>query len=111
MMINGEFIETAFTADEVERAIAEEKRLGIQDAPCTFLKEKQLDTSPLTPSEFEKAIMYDDGLAAQQHLDAGRPIYYSEAKYPEGLVKKYPDNRKQLITFDDNDEELVIRAL
>ncbi len=70
-----------------------------------------LKNTPLTPDEFEKAMMIDDGLAAQQHLDAGRPIYYSDAKYPEGLVKKYPDNRKQLITFDDNDKELVIREL
>lgn len=45
MMINNEFVETAFTADEVERAIAEEKRRGIHDAPCTFLKDEQLEAA------------------------------------------------------------------
>ncbi|GEM_PF-3285167 len=37
MILVGTFVETAFTAEEVERAIVEEKRLGIQDAPCAFL--------------------------------------------------------------------------
>lgn len=45
MMINDELVETAFTAAEVEQAIAEEKRRGIQDAPCTFLKDEQLDAA------------------------------------------------------------------
>ena len=45
MMNNGEFVETAFTVDEVYQAIAEEKRRGIQDAPCTFLKDEQLDAA------------------------------------------------------------------
>lgn len=35
--LKGTFVETAFTADEVERAVAEEKRRGIQDAPCAFV--------------------------------------------------------------------------
>lgn len=34
----GAFVETAFTNDEIERAIADEVRLGIRDAPCPFLE-------------------------------------------------------------------------
>lgn len=43
MLINGEFVETAFTAEEVDQAIAEEKRRGIQDAPCAFLGNVLID--------------------------------------------------------------------
>jgi hypothetical protein len=45
MMINDKFVETAFTANEVDQTIAEEKRRGIQDVPCTFLKDEQLDAA------------------------------------------------------------------
>lgn len=43
MIFDGAFVETAFTAEEVERAIAEENRLGIQDAPCAFLNDEQFE--------------------------------------------------------------------
>jgi len=33
-------------------------------------------------------------------LDAGRPIYYGDARYPAGLIKKYPDGRKQLVSVN-----------
>ena len=60
---------------------------------------------------FEDAITNDDGLAARQHLTAGRPIYYGDDRYPDGLVKKYPDGRKQLVSVGANSEISVIRDL
>lgn len=65
----------------------------------------------LASAEFERAITHDDGLAAQQHLAAGRPIYYGDAQYPEGLVKKYPDGHKQLVSVSAKGEVSVIRNL
>ena len=65
----------------------------------------------LASAEFERAITHDDGLAAQQHLAAGRPIYYGDAKYPEGLVKKYPDGRKQLVSIGADNTVSVIRDI
>lgn len=65
----------------------------------------------LASAEFERAITDNDGLAAQQHLAAGRPIYYGDARYPEGLVKKYPDGSKQLVTVSSSGEITVIRDL
>ena len=65
----------------------------------------------LASAEFERAITHDDGLAAQQHLAAGRPIYYGDAQYPEGLVKKYPDGRKQLVSVSNDGKITVIRDL
>lgn len=69
------------------------------------------DESFLASPEFEKAITLDDGQAAQQHLDAGRPIYYGDARFPEGLVKKYPDGHKQLVSVNADGKISVIRDL
>jgi hypothetical protein len=65
----------------------------------------------LASTEFEQAMTHDDGQAAQQHLNAGRPIYYGDARYPEGLVKKYPDGRKQLVSVSLEGRVSVIRDL
>lgn len=61
--------------------------------------------------EFERAMMNDDGLAAKQHLAAGRPIYYGDSKYPEGIVREYPDGRMQLVSFSDSGVITVIRDI
>lgn len=65
----------------------------------------------LSSVELEKAITDDDGLAAQQHLAAGRPIYYGDANYPDGLIKKFPDGRKQLVSVSEDGKITVIREL
>ena len=70
----------------------------------------QTETFLVSP-EFENAITNDDGLAARQHLTAGRPIYYGDEQYPGGLVKKYPDGRKQLVSVSAKGEISVIRVL
>ncbi|MRR50426.1 MAG: hypothetical protein EG825_05855 [Rhodocyclaceae bacterium] len=61
--------------------------------------------------EFDAALANDDGLAAKQHLAAGRAIYYGDERYPEGLVKEYPDGRKQLVTIDVQRKVTVLRDL
>jgi len=65
----------------------------------------------LASPAFEMVLANDDGLAAKQHLAAGRPIYYGDDRYPSGLVKKYPDGRKQLVTVSASGEISVIRDL
>ena len=62
----------------------------------------------LSSPAFEMALANDDGLAAKQHLEAGRPIYYGDERYPDGLVKKYPDGRKQLVSVSAAGEISVI---
>lgn len=42
----------------------------------------------------------DDGAAGQEHLDAGRPIYYCEDSYPDELVRKWPDSQRELVKLD-----------
>jgi hypothetical protein len=43
-----------------------------------------------------RGIAHDDGQAASMHLAAGRPIYYADRRYHDGLVKRSPNGRKQL---------------
>lgn len=65
----------------------------------------------LSSPGFEVALTNDDGLTARQHLSAGRPIYYGDPRYPEGLVKKYPDGRKQLVAVNSAGEVSIIRDI
>jgi hypothetical protein len=65
----------------------------------------------LDSPEFEAALANDDGLAAQEHLAAGRAIYYRDAQQPDGLIRKYPDGRKQLVSISADREVSVIRDL
>lgn len=53
----------------------------------------------------------DDGAAAKSHLAAGRPIYYCEDAYPEHMIRKWPDGRRELITLGQEGEILVERSL
>lgn len=59
----------------------------------------------------EEELANDDGKAAKEHLAAGRPIYYGDADFPEGLVKKYPDGRKQLVSVSEDGKITVIRNI
>lgn len=59
---------------------------------------------------FTKALASDAGEEAKRHLAAGRAIHYGDDRYPEGVVKEYPDGRRQLVTFRD-DREVLIRDL
>lgn len=42
----------------------------------------------------------DDGQAAKSHLADGRPIYYCEDAYPDAMLRKWPDGRRELVTYD-----------
>lgn len=51
------------------------------------------------------------GDAARAHLAAGRAIYYGDARYPDGLVKKYPDGRKELVSVSADGKVSVIHEI
>lgn len=59
---------------------------------------------------FTNALAADRGEAAKEHLAAGRAIYYGDDRYRDGVVKEYPDGRRQLVTFQD-DVEVLLRDL
>ena len=49
---------------------------------------------------FTRALAADDGAAAKSHLAAGRPITYVDDEYPDELVRKWPDGRREFIDVD-----------
>lgn len=53
----------------------------------------------------------DDGAAAKSHLVAGRPIYYCEDAYPNYMIRKWPDGRRELVTLTSMAEILVVVPL
>lgn len=69
------------------------------------------DADYLSSPEFETELIHDDGLAARRHLEAGRPIYYGDEAHPGGLVKQYPDGRRQLVTVGPDRRITVVRDL
>ena len=60
---------------------------------------------------FTKALASENGEEARQHLEAGRHIYYGDDRYKDAIVKEFPDGRRQLVTFDDDSVEAIIRDL
>ncbi len=69
------------------------------------------DEAFLSSPAFAKALGNDDGVAAKTHLEEGQPIYYGDERYPDDVVKKFPDGRKLLISMSRTGQETVIREL
>ena len=65
----------------------------------------------LDSPEFEAALANDDGQAAKEHLAAGRAIYYRDIQHPDGLIRKFPDGRKQLVSISADRKVSVIRDI
>ena len=75
------------------------------------LVKTDLSESFLSSSEFANVLAHDDGFAAKQHLAAGRPIYYGDDRYPEGIIKKFPNGRQQLVSVDPDGKITVVLNL
>jgi hypothetical protein len=58
-----------------------------------------------------RLVQEDTGEAAKEHLAAGRPIYYGDDAHPDLVIKKYPDGRKEIVDFDNDGNEKMIRVL
>lgn len=56
-------------------------------------------------------ILNDEGQAARSHLQRGFPIYYSDSEYPDDIIRKYPDGRRQIVGIKPDGEIYVIRDL
>ena len=59
---------------------------------------------------FTHEIEADSGDAARQRLASGKPVIYGDERFPDAVVKEYPDGRRELVTFE-GDTEIVIRPL
>lgn len=58
---------------------------------------------------FTQALKTDPGDAAAAHLAAGRPVYYSDKRFPGGIVKEHPDGRRQLVAVE-GESEIILKA-
>ncbi len=58
-----------------------------------------------------QGIAHDDGQAAKQHLAAGRAIYHVDDRYPDGVVRKHSDGRRQLVTIGAGREITILQEL
>jgi len=57
----------------------------------------------------DAALSADEGMAARQHLAAGRPVYFREALTPPGhVIRKQPDGSCQLIRFMADGSEVLV---
>ena len=45
------------------------------------------------------------------HLAAGRAIYYGDRRLAAGVIKEYPDGRREAVAFDAQGDERVLRTL
>lgn len=53
----------------------------------------------------------DDGQAAKSHLAAGRPIYYCDDAHQNGVIRKWPDGRRELLTVGEAGTFILVKVL
>ncbi|AVZ26819.1 hypothetical protein ZMO1_ZMOp33x001 (plasmid) [Zymomonas mobilis subsp. mobilis ZM4 = ATCC 31821] len=74
----------------------------------TSIPQSSTDNSDTLWHSLVIAASYDDGAAAQEHLEAGFPVYYIEDDTPEGLlIKEYPDGHRELVRFNETGDEVI----
>ena len=66
---------------------------------------------PPSFEEIESALRHDDGLAARQHLAAGRAVYYADERHPGEVIRQFPDDRRQIVSVDAEGVIGVVRDL
>lgn len=63
--------------------------------------------SEITSANMEQILSEDSGQTAQEHLDAGKPIFYGDPFYPGKVIKEYPSGKREVIVFDKQGNEVV----
>jgi hypothetical protein len=58
-----------------------------------------------------RALRLPDGSAAQQHLRAGRPIYYCDDEFCDSLIREWPDGARELVIVDGDGKLTVLACL
>jgi len=71
----------------------------------------QISTTKLSPADLATAMSFGDGEAAKQQLAAGREIFYRDPLYTDGLVRKFPDGRRQIVRIGFYYDVSVVRDL
>lgn len=59
-----------------------------------------------------RALRQDDGAAAQEHLSAGRPIYYCDDDFDEeDIVREWPNGSREIVDIDDEGHVSVVACV
>ena len=59
-----------------------------------------------------RALRRDDGSAAQEHLRAGRPIYYCDDDLSDNrMVREWPDGTREIVDIDDTGHATVLACV
>lgn len=68
----------------------------------------ELDVNEQLWRDLINAARYDDGAAAQEHLEAGFPVYYTEDDTPADLlIKEHPNGLRELVKVVGKTDEVV----
>lgn len=59
----------------------------------------------------EYQLSQDDGRAAREHLEAGRPVFYCDEKYPSEIIREWPDGKRDLGIVTPGGEFQTVRPL
>ena len=59
----------------------------------------------------EKLIADDDGAAAIDHLAAGRPITYRDPRFPDEIIRKWPNGSCERVDVDATGAVTVLGPL
>lgn len=59
----------------------------------------------------ERVLANDDGAASKEHLAAGRPVTYRDPHFPDAIMRKWPNGRRELIDVDENGNVTVLGSV
>lgn len=60
---------------------------------------------------FESVLAKDDGQAVKTHLEAGRPVYYCDDRFPDDMIRKWSDGRKERVSIDAAGKIFMVQPL
>ena len=65
-----------------------------------------------TAKDFEADLKACEGISiADEKLKAGLSVTYRDERYPEKLIREYPDGRRVFIDMDGEGNEIVVGFL
>jgi len=59
--------------------------------------------------QIEREIMKEDGSAAEEHLAAGRCIFYCDDHFEDEIICEWPDGTKELVIVNESGEIVSCR--
>ena len=79
-------------------------------------KRNEIDPSEQLAKDLVTQLLKDEegpkiGPEARRILAQGHPITYRDDAFPGELVKMYPDGRREIIDYDENYNQVLVRKI